>query len=33
MAIVQSVMENLIMPTLAGIAIYLICKWIDKRLK
>lgn len=28
-----SLVDNLILPILAGVAIYLICKWIDKRLR
>jgi len=30
---IQSLVDNLILPILAGVLIYLICKWIDKRLK
>ena len=30
---VQSLVDNLILPILAGVLTYLICKWIDKWLR
>ena len=32
MQVMMFLIENLILPILAGVAVYLICKWIESRL-